>query len=153
MEIKNIQLESSISKAKKGNQTAFKYLLDTFWLDVYKYQLKRTNSENDAEDIAIQTFSKAFDKIHTFDEKYVFKTWLITISKNIHIDLLRKKSSSIRIENAQEQEEKIYLVVDDNPTPEDKHHSRTKFSKIAKRYQTPKTQVPRSNSVALLSKN
>ncbi|MDB4011025.1 sigma-70 family RNA polymerase sigma factor [Polaribacter sp.] len=120
MEIKNTQLESSISKAKKGNQTAFKYLLDTFWLDVYKYQLKRTNSENDAEDIGIQTFSKAFDKIHTFDEKYVFKTWLITISKNIHIDLLRKKSSSIRIENTQEQEKKIYLVVDDSPTPEDR---------------------------------
>ena len=120
MEIKNTQLESNITKAKKGNQTAFKYLLDTFWLDVYKYQLKRTNSENDAEDIAIQTFSKAFDKIHTFDEKYVFKTWIITISKNIYIDLLRKKRSSIRIENAQEQEEKIYLIVDDNPTPEDK---------------------------------
>jgi RNA polymerase sigma-70 factor (ECF subfamily) len=120
LKIENTQLESNISKAKKGNQTAFKYLLDTFWLDVYKYQLKRTNSENDAEDIAIQTFSKAFDKIQTFDEKYVFKTWIITISKNIHIDLLRKKSSSIRIENAQEQDEKIYLVIDDNPTPEDK---------------------------------
>ena len=65
--------------------------MDTFWSDVYKYQLKRTKSENDAEDIAIQTFSKAFDKIHTFDEKYVFKTWLITISKNIHIDLFEKK--------------------------------------------------------------
>ena len=120
MKIENTQLESNISKAKKGNQTAFKYLLDTFWSDVYKYQLKRTKSENDAEDIAIRTFSKAFDKIQTFDEKYVFKTWIITISKNIHIDLLRKKSSSIRIENAQEQDEKIYLVIDDNPTPEDK---------------------------------
>jgi len=120
LKIENTQLESNISKAKKGNQTAFKYLLDTFWSDVYKYQLRRTKSENDAEDIAIQTFSKAFDKIQTFDEKYVFKTWIITISKNIHIDLLRKKSSSIRIENAQEQDEKIYLVIDDNPTPEDK---------------------------------
>jgi len=120
LKIENTQLVSNISKAKKGNQTAFKYLLDTFWSDVYKYQLKRTKSENDAEDIAIQTFSKAFDKIQTFDEKYVFKTWIITISKNIHIDLLRKKSSSIRIENAQEQDEKIYLVIDDNPTPEDK---------------------------------
>lgn len=120
MKIENTQLVSNISKAKKGNQTAFKYLLDTFWSDVYKYQLKRIKSENDAEDIAIQTFSKAFDKIQTFDEKYVFKTWIITISKNIHIDLLRKKSSSIRIENAQEQDEKIYLVIDDNPTPEDK---------------------------------
>jgi len=87
---------------------------------VYNYQLKRTKSENDAEDITIQTFSKAFDKINTFDDKYVFKTWLITISKNIHIDLLRKKNSSITIETSKEQEEKVYLVVDENPTPEDK---------------------------------
>ena len=120
MKIENTQLESSISKAKKGNQTAFKYLLDTFWFDVYNYQLKRTKSENDAEDITIQTFSKAFDKIQTFDQKYVFKTWIISISKNIHIDLFRKKRSSIQIENTHAQEEKIYLVVDDNPTPEDK---------------------------------
>ena len=132
MKINNTQLESSISKARNGNQTAFKYLLDTFWLDVYKYQLKRTNSENDAEDIAIQTFSKAFDKIHTFDKKYVFKTWLITISKNIHIDLLRKKSSSIQIENTQEQEEKIYLVVDDGPTPEDSIIREQNLAKLLK---------------------
>ena len=131
MKIENTQLESSISKAKKGNQTAFKYLLDTFWSDVYNYQLKRTKSENDAEDITIQTFSKAFDKIQTFDEKYVFKTWIITISKNIHIDLLRKKRSSIQIENTQAQEEKIYLVVDDNPTPEDKIIREQNLAKLA----------------------
>ena len=120
MEINNTQLKTYISEAKSGSQTAFNFLLDTFWLAVFNYQLKRTQSENDAEDIAIQTFSKAFDKIHTFDEKYAFKTWLITISKNIHIDLLRKKNTSILIENSKDQKDKIYLVVDDNPTPEDK---------------------------------
>lgn len=120
METENPKLEVHISKAKNGSQTAFKFLLDTFWLDVYNFQLKRSRSENDAEDIAIQTFSKAFDKIHTFDEKYTFKTWLITISKNIHIDLLRKKNVSILIENSKNKTEEIYLVVDENPTPEDK---------------------------------
>jgi RNA polymerase sigma factor (sigma-70 family) len=115
---KNIQIH--IINAKNGDQAAFRYLLNLFWADVYKYQLKRTKSENDAEDIAIQTFSKAFDKINTFDEKYVFKTWLITISKNIHIDLLRKKNTSIFTETSKEQEEKVYLVADENPTPEDK---------------------------------
>ena len=113
------ELLTTISEAKNDNQTAFRFLLNTFWLDVYNFQLKRTKSANDAEDIAIQTFSKAFDKIHTFDEKYVFKTWLITISKNVHIDLLRKKNSSISVETTKEQEDKIYLVVDENPTPED----------------------------------
>ena len=72
-----------INKAKMGNQIAFSNLLDTFWNTVYGFQLKRTENENDAEDITIQTFSKAFDKIHTFDDSYEFKTWLIAISKNI----------------------------------------------------------------------
>jgi RNA polymerase sigma-70 factor (ECF subfamily) len=120
LEINDKKLEINISKAKDGNQAAFRFLLDTFWPNVFNYQLKRTKSENDAEDITIQTFSKAFDKIHTFDEQYVFKTWLITISKNVHIDLLRKKKASISAETTIEQEEKVYLVVDENPTPEDK---------------------------------
>ncbi|WP_439128061.1 RNA polymerase sigma factor [Polaribacter sp.] len=120
MEISKENILKNISKAKEGSQAAFRFLLNTFWADVYNYQLKRTKSENDSEDIAIQTFSKAFDKIATFDEQYVFKTWLITISKNVHIDLLRKKNSSISIETTKEQEEKVYLVIDENPTPEDK---------------------------------
>ena len=120
MEINSKKLEINISKAKDGNQAAFRFLLDTYWANVFNYQLKRTKSENDAEDITIQTFSKAFDKIHTFDDQYVFKTWLIAISKNVHIDLLRKKNASISAETSIEQEEKVYLVVDENPTPEDK---------------------------------
>ena len=112
-------MDINIINAKNGNQSAYRFLLDTFWADVYNFQLKRTKNENDAEDIAIQTFSKAFDKIHTYNESYVFKTWLLTISKNIHIDLLRKKNSSLSIKTTKEQEDKIYFVADENPTPED----------------------------------
>lgn len=120
MEVNEKKLEIQITKAKDGNQSAFKFLLDFFWSDVFNYQLKRTKSENEAEDITIQTFSKAFDKINTYNDAYVFKTWLITISKNIHIDELRKKKNSLSIETSKEQEAKVYLVVDENPTPEDK---------------------------------
>ncbi|MCL7764654.1 sigma-70 family RNA polymerase sigma factor [Polaribacter sp. Z014] len=130
MEINDNKLQINISKAKNGNQSAFRYLLDTFWSDVYNYQLKRTKSENEAEDITIQTFSKAFDKINTFNEQYVFKTWLIAISKNVHIDLLRKKSISIAADTSKEQEEKAYLVVDESPTPEDKIITEQNLAKL-----------------------
>ena len=93
---KILEIKDAINKAKKNNQIAFNFLLDTFWNDVYSFQLKRTKNENDAEDITIQTFSKAFDKIKTYNENYRFKTWLITISKNIHIDLVRKQKKSIQ---------------------------------------------------------
>ena len=58
--------------------------------------------------------------IDTFNEQYQFKTWLIAISKNVYIDLLRKRKSSIFTDTTIEQEEEIYKVVDDAPSPEDK---------------------------------
>ncbi|MFS4469495.1 RNA polymerase sigma factor [Maribacter sp. 2210JD10-5] len=107
----------TINKAKNGNQIAFSRLLDTFWNDVYGFQLKRTENENDAEDITIQTFSKAFDKIHTYNDSYVFKTWLITISKNIHIDLVRKRKRNLF--DARHGGDEIKKVLDDAPSMED----------------------------------
>ncbi len=113
-------LEDHIKKAKEGKQMSFNYLLDTFWNDVYNFQLKRTQDEYEAEDITIQSFSKAFDKISTFKEEYNFKTWLIQISKNIHIDLLRKKKISIQSKTTTEVEDYVYGIIDDTPSPEDK---------------------------------
>ena len=98
---------------------AFNYLLDNFWNDVYGFQLKRTQNEYDAEDVTIQTFSMAFDKIATFDSSYSFKTWLITISKNIHVDLIRKKNSSIRAQTTNEEDAQVYRIADDAPSIED----------------------------------
>lgn len=112
-------LQHNIKKAKEGQQIAFKFLLDLFWTDVYNFQYSRTQNENDAEDITIQTFSKAFDKIATYNDTYKFKTWLIAISKNIHIDLVRKRQTSMSIKTTKEQENDIYGVIDDAPTAED----------------------------------
>lgn len=114
---KTDSLEETINKAKEGNQLAFSRLLDSFWNDVYGFQLKRTENENDAEDITIQTFSKAFDKIHTYDDSYVFKTWLITISKNIHIDLVRQRKRNLL--NSGGNGDAIKKVLDDAPSMED----------------------------------
>lgn len=120
MEVGKKILHTHIQQAKEGKQSSFNYLLDLFWSDVYNYQLKRTQNDNDAEDITIQSFSKAFAKIHTFDNQYQFKTWLITISKNIHIDLIRKNKSAINFKTSQEQEEEAYSIPDESPSPEDK---------------------------------
>ena len=109
-----------IQKAKEGNQIAFKFLLDKYWQYVYFFQLKKIANENDAEDITIQTFSKAFDKINTFNENYEFKTWLIAISKNVHIDHLRKKSKNITTTVDNNDKTKVFEVLDDTPTAEDK---------------------------------
>lgn len=118
LEINQDPLQENIEKARRGNQAAFNFLLDRFWNEVYGFQLKRTHHEHDAEDITIRTFSRAFDRIDTYNPSYSFKTWLITISKNLHVDLIRKQNSSIPWHTT-EQDEKVYSIPDDAPTAED----------------------------------
>ena len=113
-----MEIKEAIKRAKANDQKAFNYLLDQFWDDVYGFQLKRIENENDAEDIAIQTFSKAFGRIKTYDTSYKFKTWLITISKNIHIDLLRKEKNSIS-QIVSNDDKSVYQILDESPSAED----------------------------------
>lgn len=130
MDIKPDKIQKSIKDARSGDQIAFSFLLNTFWNEVYGFQLKRTQNENDAEDITIRTFSKAFDKIDTFDEKYEFKTWLITISKNIHIDLVRKQKTRLLHRATREEENAVYAVADSTPTIEDKIITEQNLAKL-----------------------
>ncbi|MCA6423246.1 MAG: sigma-70 family RNA polymerase sigma factor [Flavobacterium sp.] len=108
-----------IEKAKKGDQVAFTFLLDHYWNEVYGFMLKRTENETDSEDITIETFSKAFDKIATYNPEFQFNTWLIAIAKNVHIDMLRKKKSTVFIEITDEEDQQAYNVADSSPSAED----------------------------------
>ncbi|MFD2601119.1 RNA polymerase sigma factor [Flavobacterium suzhouense] len=119
MEITPQIIQQHIDKAKKGDQVAFTFLLDRYWNEVYGFMLKRTENEADTEDIVIETFAKAFDRITTYNPEYAFNTWLIAIAKNVHIDLLRKKKSSLFIDITDEEDQQAYNVADSSPTPED----------------------------------
>lgn len=114
-----MEINLYIEKAKKGDQIAFTFLLDHYWNEVYGFMLKRTENETDSEDITIETFSKAFDKIATYNPDFQFNTWLIAIAKNVHIDLLRKKKSTLFIEITDEEDQLAYNVADTSPSVED----------------------------------
>ncbi|MEM8508914.1 MAG: sigma-70 family RNA polymerase sigma factor [Bacteroidota bacterium] len=119
MNTSETKLKEVIAQAKAGSQIAFSQLLDRFWADVYGFQLSRTKNENDAEDISIQTFAKAFDKINTYDPAYNFGTWLTTISKNLHVDLIRKRKKNVLDESEGGKTDEVNRVLDDSPTGED----------------------------------
>lgn len=98
---------------------AFTFLLDFYWNEVYGFMLKRTENETDAEDITIETFAKAFDKLASYNSEFQFNTWLIAIAKNVHIDLLRKKKSTSFIDFTDQEDQQAYNVADTSPTAED----------------------------------
>jgi RNA polymerase sigma factor (sigma-70 family) len=81
----------------KKNDLSFDNLLSTNWDYVYNFLLKKCNDDFLSEEITIKSFSKAFEKIHLFNEQYKFKTWIVSIAKNQLNDYLKKKK--IRFEN------------------------------------------------------
>jgi RNA polymerase sigma-70 factor (ECF subfamily) len=125
-----LEIKKHIDKAKLGDQIAFTFLLDSYWNEVYGFMLQRTENETDAEDITIETFSKAFDKIATYNPEFQFNTWLIAIAKNVHIDLLRKKKSSLFIDITDEEDDIAYSIADTSPSAEDKLITEQNLSRL-----------------------
>ncbi|MBM6500739.1 MAG: sigma-70 family RNA polymerase sigma factor [Flavobacterium sp.] len=125
-----MEIKKSIEQAKKGDQIAFTSLLDHYWNEVYGFMLKRTENETDSEDITIETFSKAFDKIASYNPDFQFNTWLIAIAKNVHIDMLRKKKSTLFVEITDEEDQQAYNVADSSPSAEDELITEQNLSRL-----------------------
>lgn len=80
-----------IQKALNGSQFAFSKLMKRYKDSVYYVILKMVSSPDDAEDLTIEAFGKAFNKLEKFSPEYAFSTWLFRIAINNAIDFMRKK--------------------------------------------------------------
>jgi len=125
-----LEISLQIEKAKNGDQVAFTSLLDHYWNEVYGFMLKRTENETTAEDVTIETFAKAFDKLSSYNSEFQFNTWLIAIAKNVHIDMLRKKKSALFIDITDEEDNQAYNVADSSPSAEDQLITQQNLSQL-----------------------
>lgn len=80
-----------VEKAKNEDQKAYAELLKKYRRPVYHLVLKMVRNQEDAEDLTIEAFSKAFKNLPKFNPEYTFSTWLFRIATNNCIDFIRKK--------------------------------------------------------------
>lgn len=80
-----------VKAAINGDQQAYAELLSRYKDSIYFMLLKIVNNKDDAEDLTIEAFGKAFKNLHQYSPKYAFSTWLFKIANNNCIDFLRKK--------------------------------------------------------------
>ncbi|MDG0973404.1 MAG: sigma-70 family RNA polymerase sigma factor [Crocinitomicaceae bacterium] len=80
-----------VEKAKNGDQAAFAELMDRYRESVYFMLLKMIKNSDDAEDLTIEAFGKAFNRLEQYSPSYAFSTWLFKIASNNCIDFIRKK--------------------------------------------------------------
>jgi RNA polymerase sigma-70 factor (ECF subfamily) len=53
--------------------------------------LKMVNNKDDADDLTIEAFGKAFKRLEQYTPQFAFSTWLFKIASNNCIDYIRKK--------------------------------------------------------------
>jgi RNA polymerase sigma factor (sigma-70 family) len=73
------------------DQKAFAELMRRYKKPVFHTILKMIRNVDDAEDLTIEAFAKAFRNLHKFNPEYTFSTWLFRIATNNCIDFIRKK--------------------------------------------------------------
>ena len=73
------------------DQQAYAELMKRYKRPVYHMILKMVRNVDDAEDLTIEAFAKAFKNLARFKKDYTFSTWLFRIATNNAIDFIRKK--------------------------------------------------------------
>lgn len=100
-----------VQKALEGDEKAFTRLLARYKDAIYFMLLKMVNSRNDAEDLTLEAFGKAFRNLHQYSPTYAFSTWLFKIASNNCIDFLRrKKGTYIALENNGDSSENTEII-------------------------------------------
>jgi len=78
-----------------GDQKAYAQLMERYRDSIYFMLLKMVNNNDDADDLTIEAFGKAFNKLHQYTPNYAFSTWLFKIASNNCIDFIRKKKKHL----------------------------------------------------------
>jgi RNA polymerase sigma-70 factor (ECF subfamily) len=80
-----------IEAVRKGNLAAFSVLVEKYQNMVYTLALKLLKKPEEAEEMAQDTFVKAYQKLYSYEGKSKFSTWLYSITYNACISELRKR--------------------------------------------------------------
>ena len=123
-----------VKLARDGNQKAYADLLQRYRDSIYFLLLKMVNNKDDAEDLTIEAFGKAFKNIHQYTPDYAFSTWLFKIASNNCIDFIRKKKKKLfSIDKRQENEDGIDTSIhlkSDGLNPEEKFVKKQKIKML-----------------------
>ena len=111
-----------IRATEEKDQQAFSELMDKYKDPIYFMLLKMVNNNDDAEDLTLEAFGKAFNRLNQYTPNFAFSTWLFKIATNNCIDFLRKKKKNVmsidnRVSN-KDGEEYMFEIKSEGMTPE-----------------------------------
>jgi len=80
-----------VDRARQGDPAAFGRLVEHYASRIYVHLYRMTNNREEAEDLAQETFLRAFRYLDRYDASRMFRTWLYTIATNTGLNALRSR--------------------------------------------------------------
>lgn len=95
-----------VERAITGDQKAYAKLMKKYKDTIFYMLLKMVKNENDADDLTMEAFGKAFRNLPQYTSDYAFSTWLFRIASNNCIDFLRRRRTiTVSLDNDIESED------------------------------------------------
>jgi RNA polymerase sigma-70 factor (ECF subfamily) len=92
--VRPVEEPDLIQRAQKGDREAFAALAERYWDRLYRWLYHVTHHQHTAEDLAQETFLKAFSKLDTFRWGTNFQAWLYKIAYNAFLNQRRSLNRS-----------------------------------------------------------
>lgn len=89
---KNVNEEQVwLDQARRGDKAAFGKIIEAYQSPVYNLAYRMLNNSGEAEEAAQEAFIRAYTRLDSYNPNHKFSTWLLSITSNYCIDLIRKR--------------------------------------------------------------
>src|SRR5580704_13645747 len=85
-----VGVEAEVAQLRRGDLDALAALLARYQNRLYRYLLRIVREPATAEDLFQQTWLRVAEKIHKYDARWSFDSWLFTVARNLAFDHLRR---------------------------------------------------------------
>lgn len=87
-----------VKRAQKGDRLAFAELVELYKDKLYNLGYRMMGNPTEAEDVAQETFLRAYANLSTYNASHKFSTWIYRIATNLCIDRMRKKKADFSLD-------------------------------------------------------
>ena len=101
-----------VLQAQQGNDEAFTKLVEEHQTHVYNLCYRMLGEPESAEDAAQESFLRAYQNLHRYDQSRPFPTWLLSIAAHYCIDRLRRRKLSVFSIDEENEDGSTYEIAD-----------------------------------------
>ena len=84
-------MAARVRAAQAGDAAAFRELVEASMRDIHALGYRMLGNHDDADDVAQETFVRAWEALARYDERYSFTGWLRTIATRLALNVADKR--------------------------------------------------------------